>query len=169
MAAPRASRDQTNCLHICVPGSCTAKIYCTFEQQTVTCEETHARNADKTQTAGTHDTTDSRAPKNVTSVRTLQQRTYRRTEGIVRCVQERPCSMTTNDSHVIGSDAQLSDNIHTETEKDSNNTPHHEYRLVATRHLSAKWCNSVACRTFRWTFAARIRPYLTCVDARKMH
>ena len=134
MAAPRASRDQTNCLHICDPGSCTAKMYCTFEQQTVTCEETHARNADTTQTAGTHDTTDSRAPKNVTSVRTLQQRTYRRTEGIVRSVQERPCSMTTNDSHVIGSVAQLSDNIHTETEKDSNNTPHHEYRLVATRH-----------------------------------
>ena len=133
MAAPRASRDQTNCLHICVPGSCTAKIYCTFEQQTVTCEETHARNADTTQTAGTHDTTDSRAPKNVTSVRTLQQRTCRRTEGIVRSVQERPCSMTTNDSHVIGSDAQLSDNIRSETEKDSNNTPHHEYRLVATR------------------------------------
>ena len=54
MAAPRASRDQTNCLHICVPGSCTAKIYCTFEQQTVTCEETHARNADTTQKNGTY-------------------------------------------------------------------------------------------------------------------
>ena len=135
MAAPRALRDQTNCLHMCVfQDRALPKAYCTFEQQTVTCEETHARNADKTQTAGTHDTTDSRAPKNVTSVRTLQQRTYKRTERIVRSVQERPCSMTTNDSHVIGSDAQLSDNIHTETEKDSNNTPHHEYRLVATRH-----------------------------------
>ena len=133
MAAPRASRDQTHCLHMCVPGSGTAKIYCTFEHQTVTREETRARNADKTQKAGTPDTTDSRAPKNVTSLRTLQQRTCRRTEGIVRSVQERPCSMTTSNSHVIGSDAQLSDNIRSETEKDSNNTPHHEYRLVATR------------------------------------
>ena len=132
MAAPRASRDQTNCLHICVPGSHTAKIYSTFEQQTVTCEETHAQNADTTQTAGTHDTTDSRAPKNVTSVRTLQQRTYRRTEGIVRSVQERPCSMTTNDSHVIDSDAQLWDNIHTETEKDS--TTHRTTNTVSLRH-----------------------------------
>ena len=169
MAAPRASRDQTNCLHICVPGSCTAKIYCTFEQQTVTCEETHARNADTTQTAGTHDTTDSRAPKNVTSVRTLQQRTDSRTEGIVRSVQERPCLMTTNNSHVIGSVAQLSDNIHTETEK---GLKQHTAPRIPSRcdtALSAKWCNSVACRTFRWTFAARIRPYLTCVDARKMH
>ena len=76
MAAPRAShtRPDKKCLNTCVPGSGTAKICCTFEQQTVTCGGTHARNADTTQTAGTHDTTDSRAHKNVTSVRTLQQR-----------------------------------------------------------------------------------------------
>ena len=149
MAAPRASRDQTHCLHMCVPGSGTAKIYCTFEHQTVTREETRARNADKTQKAGTPDTTDSRAPKNVTSVRTLQQRTYRRTEGIVRSVQERPCSMTTSNSHVIGSVAQLSNKIHSETEK---GLKQHTAPRIPSRcdtALSAKWCYSVACRTFR--------------------
>ena len=143
------TRDQTNCLHICVPGSGTAKTYCTFEQHTVTCEETRARNADRTQTTGTHDTTASRAPKNVNSVRTLQQRTYRRTEGIVRGVQERTCSMTTNNSHVIGSDAVLSNYIHTETEK---RLKQHTAPRIPSRcdtALSAKWCNSVACRTFR--------------------
>ena len=56
MAAPRAShtRPDKKCLHICVPGSGTAKICCTFGRQTVTCEETHARNADKTQKNGTY-------------------------------------------------------------------------------------------------------------------
>ena len=168
MAAPRASRDQTNCLHICVPGSSTAKTHCTFEQQTMTCEETHARNADTTQTAGTHDTTDSRAPKNVTSVRTLQQRTYRRTEGIVRYVQEGPCSMTTNDSHVIGSDAQLSDNIQKQKKTQTTHT-HHEYRLVATRQCLRN-CATVSHEgPSDGHLRPEFGPYLTCVDARKMH
>ena len=167
MAAPRASRDQTNCLHICVPVSCTAKIYCTFEQQTVTCEETHARNADTTQTAGTHDTTDSRAPKNVTSVRTLQQRTYRRTEGIVRSVQERPCSMTTYDSHVIGSEAPLTNHIHTKQRTYSNNTPHHE-DLVAVR--TSQSSHGIVCEMVQQCrMHVAVRSCLTCVELRNMH
>ena len=102
---PHTTRDQTKCLHICVPGSGTAKIYCTFGQQTVTCEETHARNADKTQKNGTY----------------LENGVNRPTCHEWRC-----------STHVIGSDAQLTNNIHTKQRNYSNNTPHHE-DLVAVR------------------------------------
>ena len=160
-------------LHICVPSSGTGKINCGFEQQTVTREETHARNAGKTQKTGTHDTTDSRAPNSVTLVCTMQQCAHR-TEGSARGVHERPCSMQTNNSHVFGSDALLSNTIHTETEKrfKQHTAPRIPSRCgadIALTTLPANWCNSVACRTFRGEIAARIRPYLTCVELRKTH
>ena len=123
----------------CVPSAGTAKINCRFEQQTVTREETHARNAGKTQKTGTHDTVDSRAPNSVTLACTLQQGAHR-TEGSARGVHERRCSMQTYNSHVFGSDALLSNNTNTETEKDSNNTQHHEYHLVAVRTSHSRHC-----------------------------
>ena len=126
LAAPRAShtRPDKKCLNICVPGSGTTKIRCTFGEQTVTCEETHARNADKTQKDWNIPTERSESPEVSTS------------SG---------CS-----THVIGSDAPLTNNIHTKRRTYSNNTLHHEDLVAVRGHcsrhtaLSAKWCNNVA-------------------------
>ena len=136
----------TQSLQICVPSSGTAKINCRFEQRTVTREETHARNAGKTQKTGTHDTVDSRAPNSVTLACTLQQGADR-TEGTARGVHERRCSMQTDNSHVFASDALLVE-YHTQIrkqKKDSNNAQHHEYHLVAVRTSHSKHDIDCAC------------------------
>ena len=126
-------------LHICVPSSGTGKINCGFEQQTVTREE------------------------NTRTKRWQKRRRLERTTQLIRelptasplCAQCNKVPMERREALEVSTSGRVRCKLtirtcllrmlfpripYTETEKDSNNTQHHEYHLVAVRTSHSRHC-----------------------------